>query len=1183
MSMPLRGGGIPKSDWGVVAKAHEDPREVDSFDDSSDVQLRDKPDALDFLSQALPQFKIGSSVEVGFTIRGERISYPATVLSVGREGYCLRTDDGGIVERISEVDIKSLEPPTPESHQRVQQVVPITPEPQRATPTTNETTKQISPRRKHFERTKAHNRSRRLVRTVSDLFILRALMTSAGLSYILLIEKSLFLLFEEEKYIGPKEKIQRWPLDHRGQERVAEPLPSYITLYIFRKRDSWRKEMDESMLSGAANRPFIDLIDTLRAHGVQQDLPLPQIAVMGDQSSGKSSVLEMISGVPFPRGSGLVTRCATQLIMKRTAPGSEWAATASVSWQSLPQPAAAGPVKDAAALSSAIEQLTDVLCSSSSNGFASDTHIVINLSSPDVPDLTLIDLPGIVRTAVYGQSSSVVDDVNRLIESFLSQERTIVLAVIPSNQDIATIDILERAARADPNGERTLAVLTKPDLIDEGAEDEVKTVLANKRKPLRLGYAMVKCRSQRELDEGADASKVEKAFFENHPVWRTQDQKKLGVASLTKRLSTLLVDRIKVALPSIKYELQSQRDAAAAEYERLGGNAAAVDANDMRAEIVRVVAEYTTLLRQSARGNYGNAMLAKRAELRLFGETQTIFRDLKAEVSATQPRFEEASFVERLTAEMSAFRGRELPGFTNSQVFYGFMVQNIERWRPWVETCRQQYVAAARSVSDALAQALAPNYPALSVELRTRAHRLIDKFGDIVQERLDDVFAKESDPYTTNESMLELINKIRLKNFDVALQAVLSTAPPGSLMSSNEKVRALAKAHVKRQLGRWYMQTHGVNTTSKVEDMCTLLQAYWDVATKRLVDNVCMTLEHDFTANLLKEFESECFLFAAEYAAPDKELELSRLFREDPAVVEVRRAAKAKQSRLTDALESLKQAAPDVVAARPDRAAAPKALYAGFFQQPNDADTRALNTAYDDLRDMSAKKRATTVPTPVEPYQPPRSQKSRAPPPPPPVKKQTGFDDTSMFRTGATASPAPSTNDDLFKPTSTYAPLYGASARNRPAPPPPPKQSERQQHDLFGSSASLVANNPQMQSAALSAASNPDVQKAALSAASNPEVQSAALSAASDPRVQSAALSAASDPRVQAAAYSAASDPQLQAAAYQAGSAFASAAAKAPRPQGLFGDSLFGEDPKPATTTRKSDDFGYVFSAFQSH
>lgn len=974
-------------------------------------------------------------------------------------------------------------------------------------------------------------------------------------------------------------------------------------------------ETEEAETLAAAARPFIDLIDTLRAHGVNQDLPLPQIAVMGDQSSGKSSVLELISGVPFPRGTGLVTRCATQLIMKRTPPGSPWTAAASVSWQG-PQPNGAGPVRDQQSLSAAIQQLTQALCTTSTNGFSSES-IVINLTSPEVPDLTLVDLPGIVRTTVAGQSASVVNDVKALIDSYLAQERTIILAVIPANQDIATIDILEMASRVDPTGERTLAVLTKPDLVDAGAEDEVKAVLANKRKPLRLGYAMVKCRSQKELDSRStlsEAQRVEADFFKNHPHWSMEDSKKLGVGALTKRLSTLLVDRIKVSLPSIKYELQLQRESASREFERLGGHTAAVDANAMRAEIVRFVAEYTTLLRQSARGNYGNAMLARRAELRLFGETQTIFRGLKAEVVATQPRFEEASFIERLTAEMSAFRGRELPGFTNSQVFYGFMVQNIEQWRPWVEHCRQQYIAAARSVSDSLAQALAPNYPALAVEIRTCAHQVMDKFGDEVQEKLDEVFAKESDPYTTNESMLELINQIRLKNFDVALQSVLSTAPPGSIMSSNEKARNMAKAHVKRQLGRWYMQTHGVNTTSKVEDMCTLLQAYWDVATKRLVDNVCMTLEHDFTAAILKELESECFLFAAEYAAPDREVELRRLFREDPAVVELRRAAKAKEERLSAALESLKAAAPDVVAARPDGATAPKALAPGFFQQSETA--MRVMTADSGIKSgfvqqQQADSSANRVPPSMQPSIASQPQ-SRMPPPPLPNKRsppqEVSSEQSSIF--GAT----PGSSSISARPSDDRAPSYSSLYGDR-------NTLARREHDFTAASpAGLSAAQNVVSLASSSQVQAMVTSREAQALASSREAQALASSREAHALASSReARALVSSREAQALASSReaqafASSPQFQEAATSVGTAMApaaiaavpsmlSTAGSAPsRSQGLFGDSLFGDDVRvlkllrcctplyadfsaqgtnsqPARV-RNSDQYGYVFASF---
>jgi interferon-induced GTP-binding protein Mx len=80
--------------------------------------------------------------------------------------------------------------------------------------------------------------------------------------------------------------------------------------------------------------------------------------------------------------------------------------------------------------------------------------IVIEVRAPGLPDLTLIDLPGIVRTTTSGQSSNVMAQVNALVEKYLLQERTIILAVVPANQDVATVDILERAKRVDPEGNR---------------------------------------------------------------------------------------------------------------------------------------------------------------------------------------------------------------------------------------------------------------------------------------------------------------------------------------------------------------------------------------------------------------------------------------------------------------------------------------------------------------------------------------------------------------------------------------------------------------------------------------------------------------------------------------------------------------------------------------------------------
>ena len=146
------------------------------------------------------------------------------------------------------------------------------------------------------------------------------------------------------------------------------------------------------------------------------------------------------------------------------------------------------------------------LCGGAGN-FSTES-VVVDLISPDACDLTVVDLPGIIRTVTAGQSISSIEQVNRLIKSYLMDKRTIILAVIPANQDIATVDILERAQGVDPTGERTIGVLTKTDLVGPGNEEEVMAVVNNIRKPLHLGYVMVKNRSQKEILENISTTRA---------------------------------------------------------------------------------------------------------------------------------------------------------------------------------------------------------------------------------------------------------------------------------------------------------------------------------------------------------------------------------------------------------------------------------------------------------------------------------------------------------------------------------------------------------------------------------------------------------------------------------------------------------------------------------------------------
>jgi vacuolar protein sorting-associated protein 1 len=161
--------------------------------------------------------------------------------------------------------------------------------------------------------------------------------------------------------------------------------------------------------------------------------------------------------------------------------------------------------------------------------------------SPSVLDLTMVDLPGMIKVPVAGQPADIEDQIKKLIMSFITQKNALILAISAANQDIANSDALKLAAEVDPEGERTIGVVTKIDLMDEGTN--ALDLLQGKQYKLALGYYGVKCRSQQNIIDNMsvrDALENEKRFFTNHKDY-TSRSKTLGIPYLTKRLNIILV------------------------------------------------------------------------------------------------------------------------------------------------------------------------------------------------------------------------------------------------------------------------------------------------------------------------------------------------------------------------------------------------------------------------------------------------------------------------------------------------------------------------------------------------------------------------------------------------------------------------------------------------------------------
>lgn len=191
-----------------------------------------------------------------------------------------------------------------------------------------------------------------------------------------------------------------------------------------------------------------------------------------------------------------------------------------------------------------------------------DQPIVLNIYSHTCPDLTLIDLPGITRIPIAGQAKNIEQITRSMCSRYCSDPRTIILCVIPANQDMTIQDGLQMARDLDPKGIRTVGVITKIDIMDRGTN--AKRMLLGQDVPLRLGYIGVKNRSQQDINDNMsvkDAVEREKMFFSTHPIYSTMPQNHFGTETLTSKLTKVLFTHIKHNLPEITKEIKDkQRD-----------------------------------------------------------------------------------------------------------------------------------------------------------------------------------------------------------------------------------------------------------------------------------------------------------------------------------------------------------------------------------------------------------------------------------------------------------------------------------------------------------------------------------------------------------------------------------------------------------------------------------------------
>lgn len=319
---------------------------------------------------------------------------------------------------------------------------------------------------------------------------------------------------------------------------------------------------------------------------------LPSVAVVGGQSSGKSSVLESIVGRDFlPRGSGIVTRRPLVLQLHKTEEGQQEYAE----FLHLPK----RKFTDFSMVRKEIQDETDRMTGRSKQ--ISPVPIHLSIYSPNVVNLTLIDLPGLTKVAIEGQPESIVQDIENMVRSYVEKPSSIILAISPANQDIATSDAIKLAREVDPTGERTFGVLTKLDLMDKGTN--ALDVLEGRSYRLQHPWVGIVNRSQADINKNIDmivARRKEREYFETSPDYGHLANK-MGSEYLAKLLSKYLESVIRARIPSITSMINKSIEELESEMDHLG-RPVAVDAGAQLYTILELCRAFDRIFKEHLDG-----------------------------------------------------------------------------------------------------------------------------------------------------------------------------------------------------------------------------------------------------------------------------------------------------------------------------------------------------------------------------------------------------------------------------------------------------------------------------------------------------------------------------------------------------------------------------------------------------
>ena len=486
------------------------------------------------------------------------------------------------------------------------------------------------------------------------------------------------------------------------------------------------------LLQSSDQLKLLDEVDKLRSQGISHYLSLPQLVVVGDQSSGKSSVLGAISGITFPTKDELCTCFATEVILRK-------AASISISVNIIPSKhrtpeeetklkGFSKTLRNLEEFAAVVDKAKEAMGISGTTGAFSNDVLRVEISGPDKPHLTIVDLPGLIHSENKKQSAADLTLVWNMVRAYMENERSIILAVISAKNDYANQAVLKLAKEIDISGTRTLGLITKPDTLPTGSESEKSFVDLSKNEDIvfRLGWHIVRNRNYEERNESNETRDANEAAFFSEGVWKNLAHTMVGIKTLRTRLSKVLLDQIKAELPALVEEIENNLKDCETQLAKLGTKRATTE--EQRFFLLKIGQSFQALAKAAVGGAYDDAFFGdSSSDLDYSKRLRAVVQNLNLDFADTmresgqhrriceertrenEADLEEgvaitrADFESEIVSQLKSSRGRELPGMFNPMIVGEIFHQQA---RPWGGIARDHAHQAWKVVKTFLGLAL---------------------------------------------------------------------------------------------------------------------------------------------------------------------------------------------------------------------------------------------------------------------------------------------------------------------------------------------------------------------------------------------------------------------------------------------------------------------------------------------